>query len=222
MSICVLAERYGVKGQTPRKQYKEKISDYRNWDQLEHAHDYLLYPENIGENLSLDETCLSNGDVYTILTNKAAKGRKGALVAMVRGVATDAVSGILRRLPHRKRLSVKTVTTDLSELVHVTDLSVALLGKTVAVSVSLSPISKVKDVLLSDTEVTSITSGAGSLTVTVQDAVLPLCASAVIVVVPSDLAVTFPSLTAATEEFVLDHVMLLSVALLGETVTTSV
>ncbi len=65
MSICVLAERYGVKGQTPRKQYKEKISDYRNWDQLEHAHDYLLYPENIGENLSLDETCLSNGDVYT-------------------------------------------------------------------------------------------------------------------------------------------------------------
>ena len=71
MSICVLAERYGVKGQTPRKQYKEKISDYRNWDQLEHAHDYLLYPENIGENLSLDETCLSNGDVYTILTNKA-------------------------------------------------------------------------------------------------------------------------------------------------------
>ena len=54
MSICVLAERYGVKGQTLRKQYKEKISDYRNWDQLKHAHDYLLYPENIGENLSLD------------------------------------------------------------------------------------------------------------------------------------------------------------------------
>ena len=120
MSICVLAERYGVKGQTLRKQYKEKISDYRNWDQLEHAHDYLLYPENIGENLSLDETCLSNGDVYTILTNKAAKGRKGALVAMVRGVATDAVSGILRRLPHRKRLSVKTVTTDLSSAMMLT------------------------------------------------------------------------------------------------------
>ncbi|WP_260402047.1 ISAon1 family transposase [Phocaeicola vulgatus] len=87
---------------------------------LEHAHDYLLYPENIGENLSLDETCLSNGDVYTILTNKAAKGRKGALVAMVRGVATDAVSGILRRLPHRKRLSVKTVTTDLSSAMMLT------------------------------------------------------------------------------------------------------
>jgi transposase len=120
VSICVLAERYGVKGQTLRKQYKEKISDYRNWDQLEHAHDYLLYPENIGENLSLDETCLSNGDVYTILTNKAAKGRKGALAAMVRGVAADTVSEILRRLPHRKRISVKTVTTDLSSAMMLT------------------------------------------------------------------------------------------------------
>ena len=27
--------------------------------------------------MSLDETCLSNGDVYTILTNKAAHGGKG-------------------------------------------------------------------------------------------------------------------------------------------------
>lgn len=109
-----------MKGQTLRKQYKEKISSYRKWEQSEHAHDYILYPENIGENLSLDETCLSNGDVYTILTNKAAKGRKGALVAMVRGVATDTVSGILCRLPHKKRKSVKTVTTDLSSAMMLT------------------------------------------------------------------------------------------------------
>lgn len=29
--------------------------------------------------MSLDETCLSNGEVYTILTNKAAHGGKGTL-----------------------------------------------------------------------------------------------------------------------------------------------
>ena len=29
--------------------------------------------------MSLDETCLSNGDVYTMLTDKAAHGGKGAL-----------------------------------------------------------------------------------------------------------------------------------------------
>ena len=45
----------------------------------------MLFPDNFGEDMSLDETCLSNGEVYTILTNKAAHGCKGALAAMVRG-----------------------------------------------------------------------------------------------------------------------------------------
>ena len=61
-----------MNGQTLRKQYKEKISDYRNWEQLEHAEEYMLFPNNFGDDMSLDETCLSNGEVYTILTNKAA------------------------------------------------------------------------------------------------------------------------------------------------------
>jgi hypothetical protein len=33
-------------------------------------------PENLGKRLSIDETALSNGELYTILTNKAAKERK--------------------------------------------------------------------------------------------------------------------------------------------------
>ena len=70
--------------------------------------------------MSLDETCLSNGDVYTILTNKNAHGRKGALVAMVRGVATDVVSSVFKKIPHGKRLLVQTVTTDLSSAMMLT------------------------------------------------------------------------------------------------------
>ena len=31
----------------------------------------MLFPNNFGDDMSLDETCLSNGEVYTILTNKA-------------------------------------------------------------------------------------------------------------------------------------------------------
>ena len=94
-----MAARNGLNGQTLRKQYKDVISGYRAWDQLEHAEEYILFPENIGADLSLDETCLSNGEVYTLLTNKAAHGRKGTLGALIRGVATDAASGVLRRLP---------------------------------------------------------------------------------------------------------------------------
>ena len=39
----------------------------------------MLFPGNFGDDMSLDETCLSNGEVYNILTNKTAHGGKGAL-----------------------------------------------------------------------------------------------------------------------------------------------
>ena len=70
--------------------------------------------------MSLDETCLSNGEVYTILTNKAAHGGKGALAAMIRGVASDTVSEILKKVPRELRRRIKTVTTDLSSAMMLT------------------------------------------------------------------------------------------------------
>ena len=120
ISISTLAARNGLNGQTLRKQYKEKISDYRNWEQLEHAEEYMLFPDNFGEDMSLDETCLSNGEVYTVLTNKAAHGGKGSLAAMIRGVASDTVSAILKKVPRELRRRVKTVTTDLSSAMMLT------------------------------------------------------------------------------------------------------
>ncbi|MGL5562190.1 MAG: ISAon1 family transposase [Tannerellaceae bacterium] len=120
MSISTLASHNYFNGQTLRKQYKEILSDYRTWEQLKHTEEYLLFPENMGENLSLDETCLSNGDVYTILTNKAAHGRKGAIVAIVKGVASDVVSAIFKILPHKSRIQVQTITTDLSSAMMLT------------------------------------------------------------------------------------------------------
>ena len=74
--------------------------------------------------MSLDETCLSNGEVYTILTNKAAHGGRGALAAMVHGVASDKVSAILKMVPIEQRRKVETVTTDLSSAMMLTARSV--------------------------------------------------------------------------------------------------
>ena len=116
----MIASRNGLNGQPLRKQYKERISGYRTWGQLGHAEEYMLFPDNFGADLSLDETCLSNGEVYTILTNKAAHGGKGALAAMIRGVASDTVVAVLRRVPYEIRQKVRTVTTDLSSAMMMT------------------------------------------------------------------------------------------------------
>lgn len=73
-----------------------------------------MFAKNIGRNLSLDETAFSNGDLYTILTNKRAKGKKGAIVAMVKGTKAETVIKILRKIPLKQRKKVKEVTLDMA------------------------------------------------------------------------------------------------------------
>ena len=81
---------------------------------MEHAQDWLLFEDNIGESLSIDETCLSSGEVYTFLTNKAGKGRKGTLVAVVKGTKAEDVIQVLKKINISKRNTVKEITLDLS------------------------------------------------------------------------------------------------------------
>ncbi|PSL19044.1 transposase [Dyadobacter jiangsuensis] len=73
-----------------------------------------MYPENTGPYLSIDEISLSNGELYTIVTNKATKGRKGSLVAMVKGTQASSVIEVLRKIPKRIRGKGREVTLDMA------------------------------------------------------------------------------------------------------------
>ena len=64
--------------------------------------------------LSIDETALSNGELYTIVTNKAAKGRKGTLVAMIKGTKAEDITTALEHIPEKTREQVKEVTMDMA------------------------------------------------------------------------------------------------------------
>ena len=105
---------FHIKGKTLEEQYVMHLSEFMEWEQLKHAEDWMLFPENIGDNLSIDETSLSQGELYTVLTNKAAKGKKGALVAMIKGVRSDNIVSILQKIPQRQRDKVKEVTLDMA------------------------------------------------------------------------------------------------------------
>jgi transposase len=105
---------YGVDGKKLSFWYKCFLSNYKEWNQRYHAADYVLFKENIGERLSMDETCLSQGELYTIVTNKSAHGGKGSLVAMIKGTKSEDVIYYLDHLPRAKRLKVKEITIDLS------------------------------------------------------------------------------------------------------------
>ena len=79
------------------------MSDFKIWNQKPHAKDWLIFPENLGNRLSIDETALSNGELYTILTNKAAKGKKGTIVAMIAGTKADVVISIIEKITLKQR-----------------------------------------------------------------------------------------------------------------------
>jgi len=73
-----------------------------------------LFAKNLGSHLSLDETAFSNGDLYTIITNKDAKGKKGAIIAMIKGTKAEVVIKTLHKIPLKHRKKVKEVTLDMA------------------------------------------------------------------------------------------------------------
>ena len=94
--------------------YKESLSDFDSWSQKEHAGEWMLLEGNMGERLSIDETMLHK-DLFTFLSNKDGHGKKGTLVAAVKGTTVADVVKILSKIPEEKRLKVKEVTMDFSD-----------------------------------------------------------------------------------------------------------
>lgn len=114
ISCHLLGRLYTVDGKQLQQQYKDHLSNFHTWEQKDHADEWMLFEDNIGPSLSIDETALSNGELYTIVTNKEAKGGKKAIVAMLKGTQAEQIMTVLERIPVRKRNKVKEVTMDMA------------------------------------------------------------------------------------------------------------
>ncbi len=58
---------------------------------------------------------ITQGELYTVVTNKAAHGRKGALVAMVEGTKATDIADVVEKIPLEQRMTVQEVTMDMAE-----------------------------------------------------------------------------------------------------------
>ena len=74
----------------------------------------MIYPQNIGENLGIDELSLSKGELYTFVTNKSGKGKKKTLVAVIKGTKSQDIIDVLNKIPLDKRKLVKEITLDMA------------------------------------------------------------------------------------------------------------
>ncbi|WP_157607955.1 transposase [Seonamhaeicola sp. S2-3] len=109
-----MAEFYNLNGKKLQRQYRDYLSEFKQWKQKSHAKQYLIYPQNIGKYLSIDETALSKGELYTIITNKKAKGKKGAIVAICAGTKIEPIIEQLLKIPSKTRNKVKEITLDMA------------------------------------------------------------------------------------------------------------
>lgn len=114
MTARSLGRFYFINGDTLQRNYKDHLSDFYTWDQKEHADEWILLPDNIGQRIGIDETSLDN-ELYTIIHNKDGHGRKGSIIAVIKGTNPAGVISVLNKLPEDMRNNVISVTMDLSD-----------------------------------------------------------------------------------------------------------
>jgi transposase len=104
-----------VKSKTLQKHYKHQISGYHEWEQKQHAEDYLIFPENISDSISIDEVSLSKGELYTIVTNKntGCKNKK-SVIAIINGTEAKTIEKVLLKIPLESRNKVKEISLDMA------------------------------------------------------------------------------------------------------------
>lgn len=115
MTCSMLETYYHINAHTFEKQYKETLSGFRRWKQLDHAEKWLLFSENTGPHLAIDEYSLSNGELYTFVTNRDRHTNEKNLVAVVSGTKSEDVIQVLRQIDVEERMKVEEVPLDLSD-----------------------------------------------------------------------------------------------------------
>lgn len=83
------------------KHSKELSRGLKQWNQKTHAEQYMLFPENMGEYLSIDEVALTKGEA-----------KKGTIITSTRETKSQDIIDVLEKLPLELRKKVKEVTLD--------------------------------------------------------------------------------------------------------------
>ena len=110
-----IASYFQVKSKTLQKHYKHQVSGYHQWEQKHHAEDYLIFPENITDSISIDEVSLSKGELYTIVTNKNTRCKnKKSVIAIINGTDAKTIEKVLLKLPLESRNIVKEISLDMA------------------------------------------------------------------------------------------------------------
>lgn len=109
-----MAKNNFLEPKTLEKQYKDGLSNFHDWEK-EVNPKALVFPQNFGRWMSIDEVALSKGELYTVITNKEAHGKKGCLAAIIEGTKNEVISKALEKVPIVIRMKVIEITLDFAK-----------------------------------------------------------------------------------------------------------
>lgn len=58
----------------------------------------------MGSYLGIDEVALSRGELYTVVINKTAGGKKGGIIAIIQGADAAKLSSVLLQMPPKAKI----------------------------------------------------------------------------------------------------------------------
>lgn len=64
--------------------------------------------------IGIDEVALSQGELYTVLVNKAAHGKRGSIIAIIKGTEAKTVCGVLLKMSRKRRFQAREITLDIA------------------------------------------------------------------------------------------------------------
>lgn len=104
-----------MKADKLRRHYKKKSSNYKDWEQRPHAEKHMLFPNNISDQISIDEVALSKGELYTIVSSQNGFLKRKTIIATIKGTKSQEIIEVLEKIPLEARKSVKEVTLDMAK-----------------------------------------------------------------------------------------------------------
>lgn len=75
----------------------------------------MLFPDNISNQICIDELALSKGELYTIVSSQNGFLKKKTIIATIKGTKSKEIINVLEKIPLETRRSVKEVTLDMAK-----------------------------------------------------------------------------------------------------------
>ena len=98
MTAQCVARFFQTDGKYLNRVYKQHLSDFEDWDQKDHAAEWVLCAQNWGTYFSVDESIVHD-EVLTVRSSKEGRGKRCTRIAAVKGATIAEVAMRLMAIP---------------------------------------------------------------------------------------------------------------------------